>query len=588
MPHLNFNVPQLTSSGQESLPRPKEMEEWIAKLPVASITKTAKLLYKVIKKLNRIKIDPNTRLALTTPLAKAIDQNVRAAERHYIDAVLPLSIKLKHLAFIRIQLAEELSFTYKLMVQDLAQNLSGVLERKLLPFAIFHAIHRLSELIYTKALIYQLPPDLIGNELYTLFEFAETNKFIATDFSAALGPNGEEIECTIKDLYLRALIFTTATPIRLRQREICAVYLGLIKWAKVIRMRHITEFIPKPTCFILQTHGNYFPQHSTLVPRQLQAPAIELDTDFLIHVLQDLHDTMPTEIYGIVRGDQRDALTKSTIRRLIQVWGFASQRQFTRTHLNFELPLAIGLNAIYKLLTGQDSLQTEPTLLELEQPVETGETPNLGRDSDFAALDIVDTERNSGLTLVEDDNFNDSNLRISELDDFSINLSIEPPKTSMATSVSPYVILTTLNESIGGYCVDWSSNKAPGVKVGELISIAIPGNPPAYTLAVIRWIHDTLKHGMQVGLQVLAPNIEAVVIMNNKLHSDTKPINCLLISEFKAANLPASLIAPPLAFRMDNLNTNLIFKHGQSERQIRLIELLEATGAFARFSFVFQ
>lgn len=588
MAQLNLSVPEPLSPAQEVVPRPKDVEEWITELPVVSVTKTAKLLHKLIKKLNRMKIDPSTRLMLMTPLIQPIDQNARALEKHYIDAVLPLPVKLKHSAFIRTQFAEELSYSYKLIIQNLIPDFSSQFERKLLAIAIFHALHRLSEIIYTKTLTYESPPNLVWNELHTLFKFAEINNFITMNIRASLGPNGEEVECTIKDLYLRILIFAIANPTRLRQRDICAVYLSIMRWTKTIRMRSIIEFTPSDMCFIVQTHGDYSPQHSTLISRQLQEPAIELDTGFLVQVLQDLHDSMPMEISGIVRGDKRDALTRSTLRQLIQSLGSTPQRHFTRTRLNFELPLAIGLNAIYELLTGHSISQWESTAFTIERSLDNVDIPNLDQGSDFKSLNMSDTLNiscNSELTLVEDENFDAIQLRSVNLSHTNYNSLIEKSKTSVPVSHSPYITLTTLNESVGGYCVDWG-NKTPGAKIGELVGIQVPDHTDTCTLAVVRWIHDASKHGIQVGLQVLAYNVKAVII--NNIAGNSNPIYCLLISEFKAANLPASLIAPPLALRTDNLNTTLLLKQEKIERKIRLVELLEASGAFARFSFIFQ
>jgi len=178
-----------------------------------------------------------------------------ALEKHYIDASFPLPTKTKHLSFIRIRLIEELSFAYKIIIQDLIQVSPKSFEYKLLIISIFHAIQRLSDLIYARALIYQSPLNLVWSELHILYKFAETANTNNTNFKAALGPKGEKLEFTIKDLYLRALIFAIASPTRLRQREICALYLNILQWTKVIKMQPITSFTPAATCFIVQTQG---------------------------------------------------------------------------------------------------------------------------------------------------------------------------------------------------------------------------------------------------------------------------------------------------------------------------------------------
>jgi len=584
MVKFNLNVPPVTSSEQEVFPKQKNIENWIATLPIASSSKTAKLLYKVIKKINRTKAPPLMRFEVTTALISTIEQNMLALEKYYLDVTFPLSTKIKHLAFIRIRLIEELAFAYKLIIQDLLQGMSSDAERKLLPVGIFYAVQRLSDLIYARALVYQLPLNLIWSELHTLYNFAETKRFATMNFKAALGANGEEIEATIKDLYLRALMFVTASPMRLRQREMCALYFNILKWVKVIRVQSITNFTPSATSFIVVTKGDNPPQHSAIMSKTLNEPALELDTGFLIQILQDLYDTMPIEINSIVPGNKRDVLNKGTVRRLIQVWGSVPQRYFARTQLNFELPLAIGINTIYKSLTGQDVPQPEPMLFGPGRLAPGSEIMNLTRrDLGFNSLD---NDRSRGLALAIDNEVDSAMLDDSELTHSEWNKQVAKPK-SQENEISPYVTLTTLNESVGGYCVDWNSHKTSGAKIGELLGIEMPGSSSTYTLTVIRWIHDTLELGLQVGLQVLSPKVEAVIVLNNtQRHS--LPIHCLLIPELNDTKLPASLIASPSAFHTNDFDTVLLLKHGKIERQIRLTELLETSGAFVRLAFTFQ
>jgi len=315
---LGLRLPQQSPPTREIMTRPKDMEAWIAQLPVASATETARQLLRTLQGLNRTLLPPLSRFQLAELLAKPIGYVIGTLENRYLDVLFPLSEKTKLTAFVCTRLSEELAFAYKRTVHDLAMGKIGSQERKLLVLALFRSVRHLADVVYQSALVYQLPPAFLWRELHSLFTFAETQQWAATRIKVHIGAEGADRVTTLRDLYLQALLFAMATPIRLRQREIRTLYHTLPQWTGSVRCGAWANPGPSETRFVVQMKQDQPPQHSVFVSGPVERPALELDTGPLIQLLRERFDRLPPESGALVGNSQPDELSKATLRCLIQ------------------------------------------------------------------------------------------------------------------------------------------------------------------------------------------------------------------------------------------------------------------------------
>jgi hypothetical protein len=163
--------------------------------------------------------------------------------------------------------------------------------------------------------------------------------------------------------------------------------------------------------------------------------------------------------------------------------------------------------------------------------------------------------------------------------------SPEDTEPSAATALGLNV--RTANESAGGYCIEWHAANAPRIRVGEVLGVQTVTDEPQFSIGLIRWIQYASHETLRVGIELIAPQCEAVEsyvgdIKAVRDRSTLKTEPSLLLPEVPAAGRPATLLLPTI-----NRHTNdlLWLISRQRDQLVRLGDLLEATGICARFSF---
>ncbi|MCW8951010.1 MAG: hypothetical protein OQL17_13580, partial [Sedimenticola sp.] len=143
----------------------------------------------------------------------------------------------------------------------------------------------------------------------------------------------------------------------------------------------------------------------------------------------------------------------------------------------------------------------------------------------------------------------------------------------------------TINESAGGYCINWQGFNAPKIKIGEVIGIQSASNKNQFGIGISRWMKNIPGQGLQLGMQMISPNASAVDV--DQLNSDNPsaiPQKGLLLPELKSSEKPASLILPTLPFKVEDA---IMIRSGNTRQKGKLTRLLETTGAFAHFQFTY-
>jgi hypothetical protein len=552
---------------------------------MASATETTKQLFRTLQEMNRTRMDPQTRIQLAELLCEPIAYVVGEMAPRYTGSSFPLSEKSLRAAHVCTRMYEELGYAYKIAVHDMAQVRIGTQERNLLVVALFRAVRRLADMVYLTALVYEPFPRHIWRELHNLFAFAETNKWSATKVKIRGGEPADSPASTLRESYVQALLFAMSSPHRLRQREIHVLLRRLPEWAPLVRMSGYTGN-PGDTRFVVRLKRDEPPTHSSLLSGPVEKPALELDTGALIQALHRLFDTLPPDTAAMVPGNHQDDVGRPLLRRLIQAWGTAPRRQFVRTQLNFDLDIAVGLSNVYTLISGDDDTDRGIAHFGTETD-DSLDTPELNVESTFSS-DLLESD--SGLTLVPMDDRNDLHPGANERLALVTHKEKAPAPPIWAREVesepetSATTTLRTLNESAGGYCVHWHGHRVPGIQIGELVGIQSSGGSNSYGLAVVRWMQNTPETGLQIGMQLLASNAYAVSVTEAERRRRT-PAHCLLVPELKSADRPASLVMPTLGF---TVGMSLDVRHGDTEQRVRLVRLLEATGAFAQFQFQYE
>ncbi|MBL3619668.1 MAG: hypothetical protein JMN26_18385 [gamma proteobacterium endosymbiont of Lamellibrachia anaximandri] len=271
------------------------------------------------------------------------------------------------------------------------------------------------------------------------------------------------------------------------------------------------------------------------------------------------------------------------LRQLIQLWTSIPQREFVRTKLNFELRVAVGLSDIYHLTKSPGTPRESNTEARLQEDVDW-----MGQQTTRGELNANRLDADSSFTLIPIEPSND--IRRSGFEEFGPGSRDESePEPAVPiwgngrdTDNSAQIhTFRTLNESAGGYCMAWQGARTPAIKVGELIGIQSASANGQFGVGIVRWIRNTQKNSLQVGLQMIAPNAVAVEAQRENL-PNAQTHECLLLPEVGTSGQPASFICPSYPFHVGN---KMKLDDGSNNRKIKLKRLLETTGTISQFQF---
>lgn len=551
----------------------KEIKEWIESLPLANIGETSRQIFQTLGEQNRTSIPYKKRFMSAEKFRDPINYVGASLKKHYVDIGFPLTEKAHKIAVLNRELHGRLATAYKCVVVDIVLANNGKSDYNLLTNAIHRVIHHFSRVILLSVLTYDRLPKRLWLELHVLHRLACRYNLESITVKDQLEAHGRS--SSIDEAYRRTILFHLASPYKIRQRENIQIFDALLEWSSYARCYNINEAPPESTIFIRQD-ADLPPSHGSLSidadPRHL----LIVDAFQLIGKIREQFSEQPTTdtLWGI------ESLNTNLLRQLIQLWSNEQKRAFVRTKLNFELRIAVGLSNIYKLVEAVPD----------KKDVDTGDTDITGIDKNFAVGNVL--EISSNFTLEPLGTQNDINTKRGNFVEFGPNsrdLAEPEPITSIWDNAEEQdgcgdtFLFYTLNESAGGYCLDWKGNNIPKILVGELIGVQSAMVNHQFGIGLVRWMKSNPNESMQVGLQMIAPNVIAVTAQHDNQNNSTS-YKCLLLPEIGTSGQPTSFICPSFPFNVGDL---LTFNDAQTSRKVKLIRLLESSGAIAQFQFIY-
>ncbi len=573
---LNLKTPELTAPAPDSfLLNPKAVAEWVDALPMANIGETSRQVFKTIVEFNRIEIPSLSRIKSAELLREPIAYISNNLQKYFYDASFPLTAKNRKIAVLNRELYTELSLAYKNYISAVLSGHAGKVDRKLLIIAMHRALRYLSMMITQSLMIYDPVPADVWREIHQLYAFAES-KGMQNQPVRERDDAGQA--SSIAQLYKQILLFSISSPYRMRQREIREIMHALDGWCRITRLEPVTNTTTSDCQFITRLASDSPPLHHTLVEPEEEEHCRMLDTHDLVASLQDALANTPDG--AVVHEVQHSGaqFSRQLLEQLTETLSTAPKREFVRTKLNFELKVAVGINAINSLLSRGREQKVAPTELPTDSELAwlTNDLNGFQNEANGAGV--------TQLTLEGYDVSIEETIVASSIEDDG---SVRPFTTSWQTGIPDQQIDTyackTVNESAGGYCINWQGAQAPKVKIGEVIGIQSATNRNQFSIGISRWMKNIPGQGLLLGMQIIAPGSEAIDVHHLKGEEITAHVyKGLLLPEGKDSKQHATLILPTLPFRPGSL---ISIDDGRDEMKARLSSLLETSGAFSHFSF---
>jgi cyclic-di-GMP-binding protein len=581
-----FSIPEQSKPTSSSFDaRPKQVEAWIATLPMANTGESAKHIFAALREMNRLVIPEQDRYKALEILRGPVFQITEVLKKHYINQNLPLSPKNQKIAELAIQLNSEMAIGYKAVIHDKLSKTFSRLSNKTLGVCVHRAVRYLSNVLLCAYQIYIQHPESVWLQVHRLYLYAENNNLHSALVKDHLAPDAM-LDSSIAHIYKQILLLALAGPYRLRQHVTEMVYKTLGTMAQTVRVHPYGEIQDDSYAFNINMNSDaapgYFRDDGTVNPTFCRT----VDTSELV---QTMSNTMLAEIEGLGK------IPADVQKRLVLTWSGRSHRTFPRTTKNNEIAITLGLSATHHYIDEiirpllKDPRATCPTATDALQ---SGEP-------------IVSEEDHSEFTLDERAHYTSTPVfGISNLDDhtpdvwdpdftYRVNNPASEPKlnseqTADKSSLYAYTPLPCkgINESAGGYCLLGYlvyGKDSQKVQVGELVGIRdnLGASSTQLGIGIIRRIKNW-KNGLELGIQKLAPCADAVAL--SKVPSDDsveKYQRSLVLPQLAGIEQPATLITHAWHQVDDQLIANV---RGHRTR-IKLTKQLESTGVFSQFEF---
>ena len=578
---MKLKLPEQNAATADSASsHPRKLKKVLATLPNTNMGEMTKQTYQILRDLNRQTMPNKHRLEnmeMLRLLARDIFNNLK---KYFINRTLPLPDKSQKIVNLNQSLLQELIYGYEIIAYEAANRIDTKIDDKTLSIAICRAISYLSEMLLRSSEVYEPCPKNLWHEAHQLYVFAESRGITN---SLIIDTEREQEKASIENSYKQILLFALARPIALRQRDSERVFKELFEWAKFVSLQHEVSENQVDKIFCIRIHEDSAPHYLGKADLAANISIRTLDVSKLVTHVNTLIAEQSKHKHVLAVGDM---LPLETLTALASSWGENPKRNFSRADRYGHINVAIGLSLASKAIRNSDKkpkITLDATSGILRSSAERKHDPdftlesisNSGKSNRYKTnIEMGTQESNAWDVAAKDRALNDAYEKKQQLD------SEEQLKLRQENADSHWQVV---NISAGGYCLRWNSDDTSKAQVGEIIALQEldANNHFVWHIGVIRWMQFTRENGLEIGVQVISPNvIDATAQRVN--HPNETPFNCLMLPEIKTLKQPSSAILPAHAF---NANDKLVVEILKNKLNITLGEVKEHTGCFTQFTY---
>ncbi len=567
----DIDIPARHKPGKTSFTiRPKKVEQWLEDLPRANLGETARLLYDALLDVNRTIYSYQDRLRFLESLREPIQYVTDSLKKHFIGASYPLPVKNQKIAAATREIQAAMATGYKIAISDMLQNSFLFTDKKLLATLLHRAITYYGRTLLTSYQIYAPCAPKVWLELHRLYSIAESRKLenqLVADYQRI------HVErASINAEYSRILLLALASPYKLRQGEASKIHFTLERWTQHCQLSPIDEYKNREHGYFAVMLDRDAPPRSLAMtmpkdcdPQQCRILNTESLAELIRAEIQDTEDIGSTTISGVELS--RPDLSHDLLRRLLVAWGVETKRGFSRTRKQEKVEVGIGLSAIHKHISYRKNHE-QTDIYNNTAHFESMVIENINEEKPDVWNMVYPTELPGLAPLVEEE----------------LNLAAPGDSNNPASPSYPQGTWAIINESAGGYCLEYRKGNGAKAQVGELIGIRRKsGNIWKWNIGVIRWMKFSSTRTLRLGVEMLNPNAAAVGIRSQGLHAKTSAWQrTLMLPEIPAIQQPTTLITAPAPWRIGNqIIINILGK----VLHVQLTSVTQCTGLFSQFQF---
>ncbi|MES9813748.1 MAG: hypothetical protein ABW161_12930 [Candidatus Thiodiazotropha sp.] len=569
---------QKAPSGNPIFLDEKKLATWAKELPVANVGETARKLFQTLRSFNRTQLESSKRIHNAERLREPLSYVSTNLNKHYLGVRFPLSDKAHKIANLNRELHSGMATAYKAAIIDLLMESHGSPIQDQLALVIHRCISYLSRVVLLSVVVYDAYPKRTWQELHILHRLA--SRYALGGYSVEDDLEQDTMRSSIDEMYRRCLLFSLSSPYKMRQKDNIQLFDALLEWSRYTLIYPYDE-APEYNTITIHLNTDLAPSHEARIEQTDSKYLLIMDVSPLLSGLRELFVDTPDSSLTLSGADE---INKSLIRQLIMLWSKAQKRAFVRTKLNFELRIAVGLRSVYKLIMlGDEPSSPDDTSADDGTWIETqfahGNELKVSEHFSLMPMDVAAYNPRRG----DFEEFGPNSTDISSFEtplESEVKIWEDGDKSQLDSTTS---LLHTINESAGGYCLDWRGKRIPKIQVGELIGVQSAISASQFGVGIVRWMRSTDNDSMKVGIQMIAPNALAITATESE-KGKRKQEECLLLPEVGTSGQPTSFICSSYTFELGNV---LSVNDGENNKQIKLTRLLESSGSISQYQFIY-
>ncbi len=556
-----FLLPKRHSSpeSREEFSR-KSVKEWVDGLPVGDADNVAFDLYSKLDRLNRLEISPANRFDVLGLLQPCIDFVLDSLKRECAEGAVPLGIKRRMIADLRLDILIQVIKAYKTVLSQLHDaTITGLLFHKhTRSESLRKAMFYLGATLLHSYITYRPCLKYTWKELHGIYYYSVVNELQTTKNSEAKMEMSDHLG--IEDLYKQILLLALANPNSMLSGEAEKVNDTLMEWVPLVELLPIKGAVTGESFFLIDAKSDSMPCAPNLCKKEKITVGWYLVTDHLEKVLEEKVSA------EAVRNNMRptDAGALRLLKKLKDAWSQQIRPRELRNRTAGMVELICGLDSLH-LAHGGEMLARAVS----EQPLTVAASSSPGHH--MIDMSILDNDE----ILIEVE------PGVLELQSIYRDTS-DYPKMEASRVDGKECIAT--NRSENGYCLNWPDSGDGGTRVGELVGVnPINGNEEAsdLSLGVIRWIHAEQPGFLGMGVELLNGPVEPVILQRRqKGAKQAESIKGFL--QRAEGGISFKLIAPPFYVTREDQYKVIT---DNEEIPVDLTNIVDSTDSFVRFEF---
>lgn len=479
---IGIELPVLRKPGRNNFDaRPKQVKEWVDRLPMGNMGESARLIFTVLQETNRLEIPWKHRFNLLESLRKPVTALGESIDKNLLGIQFPLQSKLQNIASLGKLLHNEISLGYLLASEDMLGGPLLFRKRATLPIMLHRSLEHLHHILQLGYRIYMPVPRTVWKRIHHLYHYAETHKLHERTIKSILEENTSR--SNLACLYRNTLLHALANPYRLHQGELARLNELAREWSPHIKLLpYDPQIEAEYGLFAVHLNSDSPPVHVSLNNFPCTTGQCRLIS--LQNVLMQLRQMKEADKTAAGQKSDPDLL-----ERLESVWSMPAKRNAYRTPARQNMEIVIGFTAIHRAISNH--LTAQRSTLQ----------------ADALTADHLFT-KSASFSAQNQKSENDAKEDIWNLLKPAPDRPSRKPDTKQESSNNelPVHVWELRDQSSTGYRLARTAGPEQGLRVGDLLGLR-PEDPlqrAGWTVCVVRWIQDFGKNRMEMGLQIIS------------------------------------------------------------------------------------